>query len=178
MQDEPSEQNWYVIRVHSGKEEKVKESLERTVKAKSLENEISRIIVPIEKITEIRGGKKTVKEKKLYPGYIVIKMNMNERTWFAIRETPGVGDFLGLKKPIPMSAREVERILNLMSGEQPRIKIDFQKGDTVSVKEGPFENFEGVVEEIDTEKGIVTISLTIFGRSTKVDLEYWQVEKV
>jgi transcriptional antiterminator NusG len=172
---------WYVVRVQSGREEQVREGLLRRVHAQGMDQKISNVIVPTEKVTEIRSGRKTVREKKLYPGYIMIEMLQDKDAWFLVRETPGIGDFLGLKEPIPMAEHEVNKMLVEQTGaeeEKPRIKIDFQKGDTVRVKEGAFENFDGIVEEINPQKGLVGITITIFGRATRVDLEYWQVEKV
>jgi transcriptional antiterminator NusG len=170
-----------VVRVQSGREEQVREALLKRVRAAGLESRITNVIVPTEKVTEIRSGRKTVREKKLYPGYIMIEMVQDRDSWFIVRETPGIGDFLGLKEPIPMAEHEVNRMLVDQAGgeeEKPRIKIDFVKGDTVRVKEGAFENFDGMVEEINPQKGLVGITITIFGRATRVDLEYWQVEKV
>jgi len=172
---------WYVVRVQSGREESVKDGLLRRVNAAGLQTKITNVIVPTEKVTEIRSGRKTVREKKLYPGYIMIQMLQDKDAWFLVRETPGIGDFLGLKEPIPMAEHEVNKMLVDQTGaeeEKPRIKIDFQKGDTVRVKEGAFENFDGIVEEINSQKGLVGITITIFGRATRVELEYWQVEKV
>lgn len=172
---------WYVVRVQSGREEQVREGLLKRVRAAGLEGKITNVIVPTEKVTEIRSGRKTVREKKLYPGYIMIEMLQDKDSWFLVRETPGIGDFLGLKEPIPMAEHEVNKMLVEQTGaeeERPRIKIDFQKGDSVRVKEGAFENFDGVVEEINPQKGTVGITITIFGRATRVDLEYWQVEKI
>ena len=172
---------WYVVRVQSGREEQVRNGLLRRVRADKLEAKISSVIVPTEKVTEIRGGKKAVRERKKYPGYIMIEMQQDKDAWFVVRETPGIGDFLGLKEPIPMAEHEVTKMLVDQSDtedERPQIKIDFQKGDTVRVKEGAFENFDGQVEEINPQKGSIVITITIFGRPTRVDLEYWQVEKV
>ena len=172
---------WYVVRVQSGREESVKDGLLRRVNAAGLQTKITNVIVPTEKVTEIRSGRKTIREKKLYPGYIMIQMLQDKDAWFLVRETPGIGDFLGLKEPIPMAEHEVNKMLVEQTGaeeEKPRIKIDFQKGDTVRVKEGAFENFDGIVEEINSQKGLVGITITIFGRATRVELEYWQVEKV
>jgi transcriptional antiterminator NusG len=179
----PSDPNlrWYVVRVQSGREESVKDGLLRRVNAAGLQTKITNVIVPTEKVTEIRSGRKTIREKKLYPGYIMIQMLQDKDAWFLVRETPGIGDFLGLKEPIPMAEHEVNKMLVEQTGaeeEKPRIKIDFQKGDTVRVKEGAFENFDGIVEEINSQKGLVGITITIFGRATRVELEYWQVEKV
>ena len=172
---------WYVVRVQSNREETVREGLLRRVKAAGLDKKIIQVVVPTEKVTEIRSGRKTIREKKLYPGYIMIQMLQDKDAWFLVRETPGIGDFLGLKEPIPMAEHEVNKMLldqTDVEEDKPKIKIDFQKGDTVRVKEGAFENFDGVVEEINEHKGLVGITITIFGRATRVELEYWQVEKV
>jgi transcriptional antiterminator NusG len=172
---------WYVVRVQSGREEQVRDGLLRRVRAAGLETKVTSVVVPMEKVTEIRSGRKTIREKKLYPGYIMIEMLQDKDAWFLVRETPGIGDFLGLKEPIPMAEHEVNKMLVDQTGseeEKPRIKMDFQKGDTIRVKEGAFENFDGVVEEINSQKGLVGITIMIFGRATRVELEYWQVEKV
>ena len=181
-----SSKQWYVLRVQSGREDKVREALEKRIKSKDLDAFISKVVVPMEKVTEIRGGKKSIRERKIYPGYIMVEMetndngDVNDDAWFLVRETPGIGDFLGLKKPKPMLAHEVDKILieSTTVSEKPKIKIDFQKGDAVRVKEGPFENFDGVVDAVIPAKGQVKVTLTIFGRATQVELEYWQVEKI
>jgi transcription termination/antitermination protein NusG len=171
---------WYVVRVQSGREETVKDGLLRRVRSMGLEGKISNVIVPTEKVTEIRSGRKSVREKKLYPGYIMIEMEQDKDAWFLVRETPGIGDFLGLKEPIPMAEHEVNKMLVDQSAteeDRPKIKIEVQKGDSVRVKDGPFENFDGIVEEVDAKNGRVKVAITVFGRSTPVDLEYWQLEK-
>lgn len=171
---------WYVVRVQSGREETVKDGLLRRVRAMGLEGKIANVVVPTEKVTEIRSGRKSVREKKLYPGYIMIEMEQDKDAWFLVRETPGIGDFLGLKEPIPMMEHEVTKMLVDQSAteeDRPKIKIEVQKGDNVRVKDGPFENFDGQVEEVDAKNGRVKVAITVFGRSTPVDLEYWQLEK-
>lgn len=171
---------WYVVRVQTGKELQSKKALEKTIKTKGLEELITRVIMPTEKVTEIRGGKKKIVEKKLYPGYLVIEMELNDQTKLAVRGTPGIGDFVGAQNPVPLAPHEVEKILmleaDISSKAEPTIKIPFKKGDTVRIKEGPFENFEGVVEEINPAKGIVKVIVAIFGRSVPVEVEYWQIE--
>jgi len=172
--------NWYVIRVKGGSEDSVKEDLKKRLKALGAEDKVPNVLVPVEKVIEMKNGKKSVKEKKLYPGYILVEMELDDKIWYIIRETPGIGDFLGLGRPIPMAKDEIEKIL---AGEsevtgKPKIEIKFKKGDTARVKSGPFENFDGVVEEVNTAKGSVTITITIFGRLTKVELEYWQLERI
>jgi len=172
---------WYVLRVQSGREEKVKETLARKVQLAGLEDRVTNILVPTENVTEIKGGKKRVRERKLYPGYILVEMELDDDVWFAIRDTPGIGDFVGAYgRPVPMEPEEVERILKgqEQKEEQPVVKIDLERGQSVKIKEGPFENFDGIVEEVNPAKGIVKVIVTIFGRATPVELEYWQVEKI
>lgn len=179
--------NWYVVRVQSGKEDPVREALERRVKADALQGTVCRIVVPSERISEIRGGKKQVRERKIYPGYLMVEIETGEapeipeEAWFTIRETPGIGDFLGDgRRPISMSKRDVEKILGEVEHREaaPKVKMPFSPGEAVQIKEGPFENFEGSVEEVSPAKGTVKVVVTIFGRPTPVELEYWQVERV
>jgi len=177
----PGEKKWYVVRVQSGREEQVAAALKRRVQSAGLQEQITEVVVPMEKVTEIRSQRKIVRDKKLYPGYLMIEMAQTKDAWFLVRETPGIGDFLGLKEPIPMAEHEVNKMKAAQApeeGDKPKIKIDFQKGDAVRIKEGAFENFDGLVEEINNQKGIVSVTITIFGRPTRVDLEYWQVEKI
>jgi len=173
---------WYVLKVQSGKEEQVKEGLEKRVKVEGLEEHFGEIIVPVERVSEIKGGKKRVAERKFYPGYVMIEMEMAEKAWFLVRETPGVGDFVGSGgKPWPMQDHEVEKMLGqatTAATAEPEIKIDFNKGDRVKIKEGPFENFDGEVDDVIPAKGLVRVIVNIFGRATQVELEYWQVEAI
>jgi len=178
---------WFVLRVQSGREDSVKESLVKRVQAIKLEEFVGRVVVPVEKVSEIKGGKRHVAERKIYPGYIMIEMETEEtgripeQAWFMIKETPGIGDFVGSRtKPIPMKETEVTRMLEALEEkeEAPKIKIGFRSGDSVRIKEGPFENFDGYVEEINPAKGLVKIIVTIFGRATPIELEYWQVEAI
>jgi transcriptional antiterminator NusG len=181
------ETRWFVLRVQVSKEERVKESLERRAKMRGQTELITRVEVPTETVSEIRGGKRKDRTVKLYPGYIMVECavdpetgDIDEDVWFTVRETPGIGDFLGLNKPVPMQPHEVDRMLqrSVAPEDKPEVKIDFEIGQPVRIKEGPFESFEGVIEQIHTSTGKVEVSVTIFGRSTKVELEYWQVEKV
>jgi len=181
--DEPPPQLvWYVLKVQSGREDTIRDALERRVKIQGLQRFFSRIVVPTEKITEIRNNKKRIVERKSYPGYIMVEMELNEKTWFTVRETPGVGDFVGAHgTPTRMSEEEVNQMLGhetAKAEEAPRIRIDVEHGDRVKIKDGPFENFEGVVEEVIEARGTVKVMLTIFNRPTPVDLEYWQVERI
>jgi len=179
--------NWYVLRVQSGREAQVRESLERRVLMEGMQEQITRVLVPSERVTEIRGGEKRVRERKTYPGYIFVEIEMGEakeipeKAWFLIRETPGIGDFLGAGSiPTPMSRRDVEKMLGevVRKEDAPKVQIGFCVGEAVRIKEGPFENFDGTVETVSPAKGLVRVIVTIFGRPTPVELEYWQVEKI
>lgn len=179
--------NWYVLRVQSGREDSVKESLLKRIQALKLQDLVDRVIVPTEKVSEIKGGKRRVTERKIYPGYIMVELETEEdgripeKVWFMMKETPGIGDFVGSRrKPTPMKEEEVARMLDALKEkeEAPKIKIGFRNGDSVRIKEGPFENFDGYVEEINPAKGLVKVIVTIFGRATSIELEYWQVESI
>jgi transcription termination/antitermination protein NusG len=173
---------WYVLKVQSGREDTIRDALERRVKIQGLERFFGRIVVPTEKITEIRNNKKRIVERKSYPGYIMVEMELNEKTWFVVRETPGVGDFVGAHgTPTKMTETEVNQMLGQETAkteEAPRVRIDVERGDRVKIKDGPFENFEGTVEEVIEARGLVKVMLIIFNRPTPVDLEYWQVERI
>lgn len=174
--------DWYILKVQSNREESISEGLLRRVAIAGLDRFFGDVIVPTEKVTEFKGGKKRVAKRKLYPGYLVVHMEINEDTWFLVRETPGIGDFTGASgRPSPMLPHEVARILAKQeekSEKAPKLKIGFNQGDRVKINEGTFENFEGVVENIDQTNGRVTVMINIFGRSTPVELEYWQIEAV
>lgn len=174
---------WYVLKVQSSREDTIRDALERRVKIQGLQRYFGRIVVPTEKITEIRNNKKRIVERKTYPGYIMVEMELNEKTWFTVRETPGVGDFVGAHgTPTKMTEAEVSKMLNLeekaKDEKTPQVRIDVERGDRVKIKDGPFENFEGTVEEVIEARGLVKVMLIIFNRPTPVDLEYWQVERI
>lgn len=178
---------WFVLRVQSNKEDKVRDNLAERIKAQGLENLVTNVLVPSEKISEVKGGKKRVSERKIYPGYIMVEIEIDEKgqipkeVWFMIRETSGAGDFIGEQnKPVPMTKYEVERLLSDLEHkeEKPRAKIEFHEGEKVRIKEGPFENYDGIVEEVLPASGRVKVMLTVFGRATPVELEYWQVESI
>jgi len=180
--------NWYVLRVASNKEEQVRSALERKVKIEGIEDRVGRILVPTLKERRMRGGQVRIIEKKLYPGYVFVEMaceedgSSAENVWFLIKETTGVGDFIGSDgKPTRMSDHDVVGMLaaSQKAEDEPTLSgLDFKKGDPVKITEGSFENYEGEVEAVDTKRGLVTVVLTIFGRSTPVEVEYWQVEKL
>jgi len=174
--------DWYILKVQSNREDSIREGLKRRVAIAGLEHYFGEVIVPTEKVTEFKGGKKRVTKRKLYPGYLVVQMAINEDTWFLVRETPGIGDFTGAAgAPTPMLPHEVARILAKQeekTDEAPKLKIAFRPGDRVKINEGTFESFEGEVDAIDEQNGRVTVMINIFGRSTPVELEYWQIESI
>lgn len=177
---------WYVLRVASNKEEQVREKLARKMEIDSIEG-VGRIMVPVEQVKRIRSGKQRVLRRKLYPGYVFMEMEPKEdghipdEAWFVIKETTGAGDFIGTEGvPTPMRDTDVAKMLKEVEKPEdaPNIKVEFEKGDVVKIRDGAFENFEGAVDSIDSERGIVRVIVTIFGRSTPLDIEYWQIEKV
>ena len=179
---------WYVLRVASNREDQVREALDRKVKIEGLENRIGRILVPTERRPSPRGkaGEKKYVERKMYPGYVIIEMELEEdgtigeKPWFLIKETTGVGDFISSGgKPTAMKQADVDKMLMQVEKAQEGapVSVDFKKGDAVKIKEGAFENFEGSVDEVLPDKGLIRVIVTIFGRATPVELEYWQVEK-
>ena len=178
---------WYVLRVASNKEEKVRDTLVRKIESDDLSDIVGRVEVPVEQIKRVRGGKQRVIKRKLYPGYVFMEMEaaeegrVPEKAWFMIKETLGVGDFVGTEGiPTPMRDTDVAKMLqeSARPEEAPSIKVEFSKGDMIKIREGAFENFEGVVDSIDAERGIVKVIVSIFGRSTPLDIEYWQIEKI
>jgi transcriptional antiterminator NusG len=179
-----SRKHWYVVKVQSGREESIKDAIERRVKIEGLDEFFGQIIIPVERVTEMRNGKRQVRERKLYPGYLMVEVEYNDRILYLFRETAGVGDFVGGSlnhAPPPMSDREVERMLGRQGEHVPGIahpKPKYDRGDRVKVKDGTFAGMEGEVKELLEAKGLVTIVLTIFGRPVDVDLEYWQVEHI
>ncbi|MCD6539882.1 MAG: transcription termination/antitermination factor NusG [Candidatus Omnitrophica bacterium] len=171
---------WYIIHTLSGAEEKVKANLEAKIKAKNLQDLIDEIIIPKEQVSEVRRGQKRILERKFFPGYILIHMEMDEASWLFVKKTPGVTSFIGARKPVAVPDEEVEKILKKSEETQvkPLPKVAFEKGETVRVVEGPFVNFNGLVEEVNLQKGKLKVAISIFGRSTPVELEFWQVEKI
>jgi transcriptional antiterminator NusG len=174
--------DWFILKVQSNREDSVREALQRRIAMQGMEKLFGEVIVPKEQVTEFKGGKKRVVSRKLYPGYILVQMVLNDETWFLVRETGGIGDFTGSAgRPSPMLPQDVAKLLHKeeeVTDEAPRLKINFKKGDRVKINEGTFENFEGEVETIDESNGRVTVMLSIFGRSTPVDIEYWHIESV
>ena len=173
---------WYILKVQSNREDSVRDALIRRISMQGMDGWFGEVIVPKEQVSEFKSGKKRVVWRKLYPGYILVNMILNDETWYLVRETGGIGDFTGSAgRPSPMLPQDVAKLLNKSeekADEAPRLKIAFKKGDRVKINEGTFENFEGEVEGIDEANGRVTVMLSIFGRSTPVDIEYWQIETV
>lgn len=178
--------NWFVLRVASNKESSVRDTLLRKVAIEKMDHLVGRILVPTEKKKTIKSGKQRIHEEKLYPGYVFVEMKLEDDgripqdVFFLIKETTGVGDFVGTKgRPTPMKQIEIEKMLaaSLKPEDQPQVKLVFEKGEQVTIKEGPFQGYEGTVDELDPEKGRVKVLVTIFGRQAPVDLEEWQIAK-
>jgi len=177
---------WFVIHTLAGQELKVKESIEKRLKAEEMGEYINEVLVPMEKVAEVRGGKKTVTTRKLHPGYVYIHLalldenkRLLDRPWYFIRETPGIIGFVGGERPIPVAEDEIQVIKAQVSEaeETERPKVQFNVGETIKINDGPFLNFSGAIEEVDPDKGKLKVTVNIFGRNTPVELEYWQVEK-
>ncbi len=173
---------WYIIHTYSGFERKVKESLESRVRAyPELAHRIGRVLIPTEAVTEVRGGKKYTSERMFYPGYVLVEMDMDDNTWHVVKGTPRVTGFVGTgQQPTPLSPEEVQQIVYRVrdSKEKPRLKVKFEKNESVRISEGPFASFTGVVDEVNEDRETLKVMVTIFGRSTPVELGFGQVEKV
>ena len=173
---------WYVIHTQTGYEQRIKLTLDKKLEEKpELKEFIAQVLIPIEQIAEIKGGKKKISERKFFPGYILVEMELNDKTWYFIKNTNGITGFVGTKtKPIPLTEEEVKNIVSQQehTKEKPIPKVLFSKDEAIRVKEGPFTNFNGIIEDTNLEKGKVKVIISIFGRSTPVELETWQIEKV
>lgn len=172
--------NWYIVHAYSNFEKKVAESIKQSAKEKGLEALIEEVFVPTEEVTEVRRGRKVNTERRFFPGYVLVKMELNENTYHLIKDTPKVTGFLGSgKKPMPVPQKEVDRIRGVMEeGEaRPRPSVTFEVGETVRVTDGPFASFSGIVEDVDEEATRLKVAVSIFGRATPVELEFTQVEK-
>src|SRR5215204_700834 len=177
---------WFVIHTLSGQEQKVKDNIEKRAKTEEMIEYIKEVLVPVEKVVDVRGGKKTVTSRKLHPGYVYIDMvlldegkRVLEKPWYFVQETPGKIGFVGGDRPVPVTPDEIAVIKSQISESEDaeRPKVQFAVGENVKIMDGPFMNFNGAIEEIDPERGKLKITVNIFGRNTPVELEYWQVEK-
>jgi len=172
---------WYVIHTQTGYEEKIKLNVEKRAQESSLQELISQILIPTEKISEVKAGKRKISFRKFFPGYVLIEMELTDELWYLIKATPGVTGFIGPKaRPQPLKEQEIKTILRQTEEkrEKPTPKVIFEEGEGVRVVDGPFTNFNGIVEEVNPRKGKLKVTVSIFGRATPVELEYWQVEKV
>lgn len=176
------EKNWYVIHTYSGYENKVRANLEKRVETMGMEDKIFRVLVPEEEETEIKNGKKKVVKKKFFPGYVLAEMIMTDDSWYVVRNTPGVTGFVGSSgqgaKPTPLLPEEVETLLKQMGMNDPVVQIDFELKENVRVTDGPFTDFTGTIEDIDTDKQKIKVHVNMFGRETPVELDYTQIEKL
>jgi len=172
---------WYVIHVYSGFERKVAQSIEEQARQTGMEDMIEQVMVPMEEVVELRRGAKVNSERKFFPGYVLIRMDLTDETWHLVKNTPKVTDFLGGKgRPTPIRDREAERILHQVKEgvDRPKPSVIFEIGEEVRVCDGPFNSFNGMIEDVDEERARVKVSVSIFGRATPVELEYSQVEKL
>ncbi|AVZ78335.1 transcription termination/antitermination protein NusG [Zoogloeaceae bacteirum Par-f-2] len=172
---------WYVVHAYSGFEKSVQRALVDRINRAGMQEMFGQILVPVEEVVEMKGGQKSISERKFFPGYVLVEMEMNDDTWHLVKSTPKVTGFVGgtATKPTPISEKEVEKILHQMQEgvEKPRPKVLFEIGEVVRVKEGPFTDFNGTVEDVNYEKSKLRVSVTIFGRATPVELDFAQVEK-
>jgi transcription termination/antitermination protein NusG len=173
--------NWYIIHAYSGFEQKVAESLRSRAQAFGFAGRLGQILIPTEEVIELRAGKKVISKRLLYPGYVLVEMEMDDELWHAVKSTPRVTGFVGGgTKPVPLTADEVNSVLyrQATSADRPRPKMSFEKSETVKIIDGPFTNFSGKVDEVNTERNTLRVMVTIFGRSTPVELDFLQVEKI
>jgi transcriptional antiterminator NusG len=180
-EEEASEEglNWYVIHSYSGYENKVKKNLEHRIESLDMQNKIFQVVVPTEEEIELKDGQRRTVERRIFPGYILVQMLMDEDSWFVVRNTPGVTGFVGsIRRPTPLRKRDVDKILKRMRAETPKVKVTFRPGQQVRICDGPFEDFVGAVDEIYADKGKVRILVSFFGRETPVELDFLQVEKI
>jgi transcriptional antiterminator NusG len=175
---QPEKGQWYVLHTYSGYENKVKKSIESRVEALDLQDRVHEIVVPTQEEIEIRSGQRHTVQRKVFPGYVLVRMDLDEETWYALRNTPGVTGFVNINnKPVPLAEADVQAILKGMTAEAPKVKMTYQLGDTVRIIDGPFADFRGEIDEINNEKGKIKVLVSFFGRETPVELDFLQVEK-
>jgi len=173
------DRKWYVLQTLTGNEELIKASIERTIKQFSLENKVFNVLVPEEDIVEIKEGKRVEKKKKMFPGYVFVEMILDETSWHAIKQTPGVAKFIGNKtRPIPVTDREMQRVLKQLGVREERIDVFFEKGEAIRIISGPFRGYTGSVDEINTQRSKIRALVNIFGRDTPVEIDFEQAEKI
>jgi transcriptional antiterminator NusG len=172
------EGQWYVVHTYSGHEAKVKKNLESRIETMDMSEKIFEVIVPTEEEIEIKNGQRRTVNKKVYPGYVLVKMKMDDDSWYVVRNTPGVTSFVGMgTKPTPLGDNEVSAIKTQMTAEAPRVKLSLAVGDNVRIVDGPFQDFEGRIDEVNQEKGRVKVLVSFFGRETAVELDFLQVDR-
>jgi transcription termination/antitermination protein NusG len=180
------EKQWFVLHTLTGQEQKVKESIRRRIKQEEMEEYIDEVVIPTEKVSEVKKGVRSTTTRKFFPGYVLAHValydetkQLRDKSWYFVRETPGIIGFIGGEKPVPLQPEEVDEILHQVDDKKDKVKLKvvFEPGETVKITDGPFLNFSGVVEEVDPNRGKLKVSVAIFGRSAPVELEYWQVER-
>ncbi len=170
---------WYVVHCYSGYENKVKQNLEHRIESMGMQDQIFQVVVPTEEEVELKGGQRRTTERRIFPGYVLIQMDMNNESWSMVRNTPGVTGFVGMgNTPAPLRNDEVSKILQRMETGAPKVRVSFREGQSVRIAEGPFTDFMGTVDTIDTERGKVRVLVSFFGRETPVELDFLQVERV
>jgi transcriptional antiterminator NusG len=175
------DKHWYIVHTYSGYENKVRESLRQRADALGMTEAIGEVLIPTEDVVEMRDGNRVISKKKFFPGYVLINMELNDATWHVVKNTPKVTGFVGsATSPVPLTQEEVDRIINQVSvaAEKPKPKFQFQRGDSVRIIDGPFSNFQGMVDEVNNDRATVKVMVTIFGRSTPVELDFLKVEKL
>ena len=175
------EKRWYVIHTMTGQEEKVKANILDRLDHSKIKDQVTQVMIPTEVVSEVKSGKKKISERKFFPGYVLIEMELTDESWYLVKDTPGVAGFISSgSKPTPLLKDEIDNILKQTEEkkERPMPKVTFDKGESVRIKDGPFTNFDGTIDELNPAKGRLKVSVMIFGRSTPVELEYWQVERL
>lgn len=179
VQEEDDERGWYVIHCYSGYENKVRHNLEQRIETMGMKDEIFDVVIPTQEEIEVRDGKRRSIERHVFPGYVLVNMKMNEESWYVVRNTPGVTSFVGMgDDPIPLRPEEVSQILRRMEADAPTIKLTYKAGESVRIIDGPFNDFQGTVDEIDMDRAKVRVMVNFFGRSTPVELDFLQVDKI
>lgn len=177
--EEAIEKRWYVIQTYSGQEDKVKQAIDQTVEMLGLQAKISKVLVPEEDVVELRGKQRIEKKKKMYPGYVFLEMALDDESWYAMRQTPGVARFIGTKvKPTPVSDREMQRVLKQIGIKEEKLEVAFEKGETIRVISGPFRGYTGTIDEINADREKLKVLINIFGRDTPVEVNFEHAEKI